>query len=77
MGGIICVNPHTAVLPDEKIPRLKRSVPSKEIALVGSVEMRKFWKKKNSGLSTIPVMDVQGTCSFAEEMLPSTPDLVW
>ena len=76
MGGIVCVNPHTAVLPDEKIPRLKRRVPSEEIALVGSVELRKFCKKKNSGLSTIPVMDVQGMCSFAEEILPSAPDLV-
>lgn len=77
MGGIMCVTPTTAVLPDKNIPRIKNYVSAENVTSSGEVKITDCIVRKNAGLAAITMQDLEGTYEIDGEIMPSPPDLLW
>lgn len=77
MGGIMIISPKTAVLPDKAIPRLKKLISADNIGSFFVSEIQQCSVRKNSGLSSIPIIDVNEGFQVAGDILPTAPELLW
>lgn len=77
MGGIVCITPCSALLPDQTIPRLKTYMPADTVSSFGTLPLKPCTVRKNAGLSAVPITDLQGAAQLASDVLPSAPDILW
>lgn len=77
MGGIMCVTPSRAVMPDKNIPRIQNYVPAQNVSSSIELQIKECFVKRKSGLAAIMLEDLQGTFEIDGEILPSAPDLIW
>lgn len=48
MGGIMCVTPSRAVMPDKNIPRIQNYVPAQNVSSRSEVQIKKCFVKRKS-----------------------------
>lgn len=77
MGGIQCVTPQTAVAADQNITRLQRLSSAQVLGKFAPVPLKSFQKRKNSGLGTIIIKDLDIIRPLSNEIIPSSYDLLW
>ena len=77
MGGIRCVTPKNAVVPGQKVARLK-DVPSAQIVgSLGAVPLKHFERNNDVGLAAIHINDLSTSFPHTETIVPSVPLLLW
>lgn len=77
MGGIICVTPKSAVVPDPPISRLQQRLTANEVASVGAVELKPFERTNNIGLAGIKIKDVSELFPQSKIVVPLLSHMVW
>lgn len=77
MGGIQCVTPGSAIIPDEPIPRLTKMPTAEVVGTFGNIPIESFRKSHGAGLQSIAIHNLQVIHPIDNDVVPSSSDLLW
>ncbi|GBN79879.1 hypothetical protein AVEN_204926-1 [Araneus ventricosus] len=77
MSGIHCLTPRNAIAPDQNIQLLKQMPSAKVVDSFGTIALKTFVKKNDTGLKTIKIQNLGNIHAVLEVVMPSASDLLW
>ncbi|GBN14973.1 hypothetical protein AVEN_66504-1 [Araneus ventricosus] len=77
MGGIHCITPRNAIAPDQNIQRLKQMPSAKVVGSFGTIALKTFVNKNDTGLKTKKIQILGSIRAVSEVVMPSISDLLW
>lgn len=75
MGGIHCVTPTSAIIPDQCIERLKSRPSAAEIGKFGTIPLMQFEKKSDDGFKNVKIKDLNDIKPISSKINPQISDL--
>lgn len=77
MGGIHLITPRNAIAPDQRIVRVKKTLPAQLVGEMGAVSLKHFEKAGSPGLKDIKIEDLKKLFVSPDTIIPSLADLIW
>jgi hypothetical protein len=77
MGGIHCITPRNAIAPDQSIQWLKQMPSAKVVGSFGTIALKTFTKRNDTGLKTIKIQNLGSIRAVSKVIMPSVSDLLW
>ncbi|GBM96649.1 hypothetical protein AVEN_240961-1 [Araneus ventricosus] len=77
MDVIHCITPRNTIAPDQNTQRLKQMPSAKVVGSFGTIALKTFVKKHDTGLKTIKIPNLGSIRAVSEVVMPSVSDLLW
>lgn len=77
MGGIHLITPRDAVAPDQRIVRVKKTMPAQLVGEMGAVPLKHFEKAGSAGLNNVKIEDLKKLFISPDTITPSLAGLLW